>query len=90
MKYMMMLVRSDTEWEALTDDERDSAGIMRWWGELAPPSRSPATGRREATRWSSGRSSSARVEGAAGLDLAAPSADRRQPASAPRVPMVAG
>jgi hypothetical protein len=30
-----MLVRSDEEWEALTDEERDYPAIMRWFGELA-------------------------------------------------------
>lgn len=35
MKYMMMLIRSDEEWEGLTDDERDMPGIMQWWTELA-------------------------------------------------------
>jgi len=35
VRYMMMLVRSDAEWEALTDDERNSTGIMEWWGDLA-------------------------------------------------------
>ena len=34
MKYMLMLVRSDEEWEALTDEERDYPSIMRWFGEL--------------------------------------------------------
>lgn len=35
MQYMMMLVRSDEQWEALSDDERDMPGIMQWWGDLA-------------------------------------------------------
>lgn len=30
-----MLVRSDEEWEGLTDQERDYPAIMRWFGELA-------------------------------------------------------
>lgn len=30
-----MLVRSDDEWEALTDEERDYPAIMRWFGDLA-------------------------------------------------------
>jgi hypothetical protein len=32
---MLLLVRADEEWEALTDDERDMEAIMRWWGGLA-------------------------------------------------------
>jgi hypothetical protein len=35
VKYLLMLVRSDEEWEALTDEERDYPAIHRWWGELA-------------------------------------------------------
>ena len=35
MKYMLMLVRSDEEWEALTDEERDYAAIGAWWAQLA-------------------------------------------------------
>ena len=35
MKYVLMLVRSDEAWEALTDEERDYPAIMRWFGELA-------------------------------------------------------
>ncbi len=30
-----MLVRSDEEWEAMSDEERDYPAIMRWFGELA-------------------------------------------------------
>ncbi|MHB8507186.1 MAG: YciI family protein [Candidatus Dormibacteria bacterium] len=30
-----MLIRSDAEWEALSDDERDMGAIMQWWGDLA-------------------------------------------------------
>ena len=32
---MLMLIRSDEEWEALSDDERDYGAIMQWWGGLA-------------------------------------------------------
>jgi hypothetical protein len=35
VKYVLMLVRSDDAWEALTDEERDYPAIMRWFGELA-------------------------------------------------------
>ena len=35
VKYMLMLIRSDDEWEALTEDERDYGAIMGWWGDLA-------------------------------------------------------
>jgi len=35
VKYVLMLVRSDQEWEALGDEERDYGAIMRWFGELA-------------------------------------------------------
>ncbi len=34
MKYVLTLVRSDAEWEALTDEERDYEAIMRWFGHL--------------------------------------------------------
>lgn len=34
MKYVLTLVRSDAEWEALTDEERDYEAIMRWFGQL--------------------------------------------------------
>ena len=32
---MLLLVRSDEDWEALTDGERDYPAIGRWFGELA-------------------------------------------------------
>ncbi len=35
MKYVLLLVRADDEWEALTDAERDYPGIERWWAQLA-------------------------------------------------------
>lgn len=35
MKYMLLLTRSDEEWEALSDEERDYEAIMRFFGELA-------------------------------------------------------
>ena len=35
MKYILLLVRNDAEWEALSDAERDMPGIERWWMELA-------------------------------------------------------
>jgi hypothetical protein len=35
MKYMLMFVRRDEEWEALSDEERDYDAIMRWWSGLA-------------------------------------------------------
>jgi len=35
VKYMLMLVRTDEEWEALSDEERDYPAIARWFGELA-------------------------------------------------------
>ncbi len=34
MKYMLMLVRSDEEWEALSDEERDYEAIGRWFADL--------------------------------------------------------
>jgi hypothetical protein len=33
MKYIMLLIRSDEDWESLSEEERDYPGIMRWWGE---------------------------------------------------------
>jgi len=35
VKYLLLLVRADEEWEALTDQERDYPAIGRWFGELA-------------------------------------------------------
>jgi hypothetical protein len=35
MKYMLMFVRSEEDWYALTDEERDYPAIDRWFGELA-------------------------------------------------------
>ncbi len=35
MKYMLLLVRCDDEWEALTDEERDYGAIVKWWMDLA-------------------------------------------------------
>jgi hypothetical protein len=35
VKYMLLLVRSDEDWEALSDEERDYESIMRWWVGLA-------------------------------------------------------
>jgi hypothetical protein len=34
VKYMMMLVRDDDQWEALSDGDRDMDAIRRWWGGL--------------------------------------------------------
>jgi hypothetical protein len=34
MPYAMVLVKSDVEWEALSEAERDFAAIVRWWTEL--------------------------------------------------------
>jgi hypothetical protein len=33
MKYVLLLIRSDEDWESLSDEERDYPGIMRWWQE---------------------------------------------------------
>jgi hypothetical protein len=35
VRYVLLLVRSDERWEAMSDDERDYGAIMRWFGELA-------------------------------------------------------
>src|SRR5438045_655361 len=35
VKYMLLLVRSDEEWERLNEEERDYEAIMRWWVGLA-------------------------------------------------------
>jgi hypothetical protein len=35
MKYMLLLIRSDEDWEALSDAERDYEAIERWWAEHA-------------------------------------------------------
>jgi hypothetical protein len=35
VKYILLLVRNDAEWEALSDAERDMPRIERWWMELA-------------------------------------------------------
>jgi hypothetical protein len=35
VKYVLVLARSDEEWEALGDEGRDYAAITRWFGELA-------------------------------------------------------
>ena len=35
MKYMLLLVRDDAEWEALGEDGRDMASIMEFWAGLA-------------------------------------------------------
>ena len=35
MEYMLMLVRNDQEWEALSEGERNYAAIGRWFGQLA-------------------------------------------------------
>jgi len=35
VQYMMLLVRSDEDWEALRPEEQDFAAIGRWWRELA-------------------------------------------------------
>lgn len=39
MKYMLMLIRSDEEWESLTDGERDYAAIGAWFAQLAASGR---------------------------------------------------
>ena len=39
MKYMLLLVRNDEEWEALGEEGRDYASIMQWWGDLAASGR---------------------------------------------------
>jgi hypothetical protein len=35
VKYMLFLIRSDEEWEALSEDEQDYEAIGRWWAEHA-------------------------------------------------------
>jgi hypothetical protein len=35
VKYVLMLLRSDERWEAMSDEERDYSAIHRWFGELA-------------------------------------------------------
>jgi hypothetical protein len=35
VKYVLMLVRPDERWEAMTEAERDYAAIMGWFAELA-------------------------------------------------------
>jgi hypothetical protein len=49
MKYAMVIIKSDEEWEGLSDAEREFDSLIRWWadlrargkivasGELAPP-----------------------------------------------------
>jgi hypothetical protein len=39
MKYVLLLVRNDAEWEALGDEGQDYGAIMQWWGELAQSGR---------------------------------------------------
>jgi hypothetical protein len=39
MKYLLLLIRSDEAWESLSEEERDYAGIMRWWGEQSAAGR---------------------------------------------------
>jgi hypothetical protein len=39
LKYVLLLIRSDDAWEALTDEERNYEGIMRWWAEHAAAGR---------------------------------------------------
>jgi hypothetical protein len=35
VKYVLVLARSDEEWEALSDEERDYEAITRWFTDLA-------------------------------------------------------
>jgi hypothetical protein len=35
VKYVLMLLRADERWEAMSDEERDYGAIMQWFGELA-------------------------------------------------------
>ena len=35
MRYMLLLVRSDEDWEAMGDEGRDYGSIMAFWGRLA-------------------------------------------------------
>ena len=35
MRYMLLMVRADDEWEGLSDEERDYGAILRWWADLA-------------------------------------------------------
>jgi hypothetical protein len=39
MKYVMLLVRNDTEWEALGEEGQDYGAIMQWWADLAQSGR---------------------------------------------------
>jgi hypothetical protein len=34
MKYAMVIVKSDEEWDALSEAERDFDSLIRWWTEL--------------------------------------------------------
>jgi len=35
MKYMLLLVRSDEDWEVMGEEGRDYASIMAFWGRIA-------------------------------------------------------
>lgn len=35
MRYLLLLVRADEEWDALSEAERDYESILRWWMGLA-------------------------------------------------------
>ena len=35
MRYMLLLVRSDEDWEAMGEEGRDYGSIMAFWGRLA-------------------------------------------------------
>jgi hypothetical protein len=39
MKYMLLLVRSDEDWEAMGEEERDYGSVMAFWGRLAQSGR---------------------------------------------------
>lgn len=39
MKYVLLLVRNDAEWEALGEKGRDYGAIMQWWADLAESGR---------------------------------------------------
>lgn len=34
MQYAMVIVKSDEEWEALSDAEREFDALLRWWTDL--------------------------------------------------------
>jgi hypothetical protein len=44
MKYALVIIKSDEEWEAMSDAEREFDSLVRWWADLRARGKIVASG----------------------------------------------